>query len=525
MGNRDLLLILNIVDYLLETTESAETKDDLRNVVIQGLGVDTINPETASSATENVSLEDIESEEQAPVTAIVEEESEELKALKEEIKALTHKNEALQEQIESQQQITQMTVENLLENVNEIAQENKEFQEYEVAYKKQSNILFEQVSAQLEMMQMTIEYLTEELKELTTRHEALVTEERLYKRQGRIMMEQVDAQLNMMQMTIEFLTEKEKNLEEVSTTLKVLNDKAKKKELRLIEQISSQLDMFQMTSKYQLGINKDLESTLKKALSSQTEASDTYQLLIQSVIGSYFNAEERLKVLFSEVVKYPIAKNYANNSFICLIEKFGIIYIAIIRVKLDESIMGLFNLVSNFAFNNIIGIKKYVDPSRIIEEYLKFISAIPQNTQDIDKDKISVSVCLVDNINLEVEYASTGPSAYSAFNAQVEEHLGGANKNSGNTERKMARDSQYRIRKIGFRKGGMLFMNSLEAERTLAGEKEGQEKAALVNLLKKVNGTSISESTQLFEDFAKGYASDDEEAYSDNDFLILGIKF
>ena len=53
MGNRDLLLILNIVDYLLETTESAETKDDLRNVVIQGLGVDTINPETASSATEN----------------------------------------------------------------------------------------------------------------------------------------------------------------------------------------------------------------------------------------------------------------------------------------------------------------------------------------------------------------------------------------------------------------------------------------------------------------------------------------
>ncbi len=550
MGNRDLLLILNIVNYLIETSESSEGTQALHEAVEESLAGEqpTEHQPHKTERTTTSSYEELVAENNA------------LKA----------ENAVLQEQVASQQQMAQMTIEQLVERASQAEQANDSLKTQEALYKRQGEIMMEQVDAQLSMMQMTIEFLNDQLKgmeaeldslsnhetqykrqgaimmeqvdsqlsmmqmtiefltsqigELEQRQEELSAHEKQYKRQGEIMMEQVDAQLSMMQMTIEFLSDENKILEDKSEKLEEIRDKAHRQELILIEQIESQLQMFQMTHEYHMEQIGELENQLTKTSESAEDHSEKYMSATSYMLQQYFDPKTRLQPLFPEVMHHAASQ---WKTFNCAFEKFGIIYIVTVRAPFNPQLSPLFSLCSNFILNNIIGIRKYVNPSRIIEEYLQEIEKMANQLPEVEIANLDLSVCLIDNVNLEAEFASTGLLVYSVFNRMVEEHAGGKadKENTPNGMGRLGRENNtYKIRKLSFRKGTYMFLSSELPSATFESKEKTQPAIGLKEILPQWAGLPKEEIQEKIEQFVQEYTSNSGELLNDT-FTILGIQF
>jgi hypothetical protein len=344
--------------------------------------------------------------------------------------------------------------------------------------------------------------------------------------------EAFEAQGEMLRMTVTYLDDLLTGTRADKAQLDDYLAKMRRQDGLLREQVESYSDMFQMTINYledqSRATTDELEALRQQNHRLATELAQVrqqYQQPAESAMRvasgaaqAYFNPLPKLKKLFADAVQVAHPQ-FTNGNVFCVIEKLGIIYLAMVKTPYTGLHGETFSLVSNFYLQNVISNQKYINSSRLIEKYAEFVQAMGDHTQAIDAADVQLAVCLVDGQNCEVEFSTTGMPIYTLVGGTLGEHPGGP---SGMGTGAVLQNNAYKVKKLNLRRGGQLLLStSAMTQGYVAQDAPGTGSRQLGEVVVEALGQPGHEAAVLGQ-FLRSHVP--QEA-PDRDFLLVSVKF
>lgn len=327
--------------------------------------------------------------------------------------------------------------------------------------------------------------------------------------------ERADANAQLLQMTVTYMQQLLDETIGQRDEHKQYLDAIRRQEGIMREQITSYVDMFRMTINYLDGQVKDLQDAnraLQERYQGPTEASLS---LASSASQAYFNPLPKLKALFSEAVYSTYPPNGSNGNAFCVAEKFGIIYLILVKSPYTGLQGETFAMIASYFLQNVIATQKYINSSRLIEKFEEFVGTMGNFTQVIARNEVQIGVCLVDNLNCEVEFSTTGFPVYAMQGNVVNEYHGGY---SSVQSPQQPGTGAYKVKKLSLRKGSYLIMSSESLDTRYLSDARPPRTLGEV-----VQGWQPNEDKHAtMNDFLQHYTPENGNI---KDFLLAAVKF
>ncbi|MGB0524935.1 MAG: hypothetical protein ACPGJS_18325 [Flammeovirgaceae bacterium] len=191
------------------------------------------------------------------------------------------------------------------------------------------------------------------------------------------------------------------------------------------------------------------------------EALTTSLDFMQQLIQNYFQYEDKVKKYFAAHYQFAHPQGQSNGQLMHISEKFGVLYLIMIKTQLKSLKGQVLSMVVNFTLNNIIKTKKYINSSRLIEECYAALQTALACFQEEESD-IEMSVSLLDTNSLELEYSSTNFSIYHMSGEHLNELSGGIQNEETKHIKRFGLNNAYQVKKVNLKEGDLLLFTSLD---------------------------------------------------------------
>lgn len=244
-------------------------------------------------------------------------------------------------------------------------------------------------------------------------------------------------------------------------------------------------------------------------------------MLTNSVTTHFFDVKTRLSELFSDSMYISYPDEHYNGNFIFITEKFGLVYMVLVKAIFEGLEGQTFAMASNFILNDIIRVRKFVNPSRLIEEYIQHVRGALPVLEDAARYPLQAGACLIDQLNYEVEYAGTSFPVYAFYGHTLESIRGGLSSAEEQAGRRYPGGNKYKVHKIKLMKGSSLFLSSLEFEHQRQLPNGSTE--TLGEAVKAVARQPHEARQERLLEFFRSYAT--QQPGKPKDFLLTGLTF
>ena len=211
-----------------------------------------------------------------------------------------------------------------------------------------------------------------------------------------------------------------------------------------------------------------------REMAALKEVSQTVENPAQQVVGleesltltqqfnkSYFKNYERIEEQFPQSFYFSYPSQEYNGHVMHMTEKFGITYLVMVRSPFQGLAGQIFNMVANFTLSNVIRTKKYINSSRLIEEFLYAIRPVLMLIGgEHQEEEIKLCVSLVDVTNLEIEYASNGSSLYYVQRGELKKIYSESQHDQTKSVKKFGLNNSYQVKKLNLlKKDKLIFLS------------------------------------------------------------------
>lgn len=143
---------------------------------------------------------------------------------------------------------------------------------------------------------------------------------------------------------------------------------------------------------------------------SPSSSADLQQALrfAHSLRDAHVNPRARLKAVFPSFFIEQFPAPDQTSHLISVTERFGLVYVVFVLTPVSGLLYDVFSLITHNVLQSLISTRKYVSPSRLIEEFFNFLRASPDLPAFVDGQDYEMAVCLLDTANGEAEFSSTG---------------------------------------------------------------------------------------------------------------------
>lgn len=475
---------------------------------------------------------------------------EDISLYKEKNKALEKRVAVLEENLASNAELSQITVEYMMaeqESIQEVKKELEELQEKyaqlmnssekeQLAWKEQ----VEQWKEQEEALKAEVIRLEEKEKEwmgiaekweqtnteLTQKEIAYQEEIQQLKSQQEMLAQdaqQKGAEAQKLQEATQDLAQAKQQLQEQEVERSKLSmhneelikqlDELKGNKKKLEQQMREELE----------DLKKEVQDSLHQEAQVQQGAFRNSLSFTQKLNQAHFQNKERLLEVFPNTSYFALPSEVYNGNLLHVAEKFGVTYLIIVRAMFEGLEGQIFKMAANFALNNIVKVKKYINSSKLIEEFFysmePSLSLLERSAADIE-----IGVCLIDTTNLELEYSSSGFPLYvdRAQKELIDVH-GGKNDPDDMVNKRFGLKNLYKVKKLNLLKDHSILLSSVDlSANMLPIEKEGSTPYSLYEFM--INKVHLN-NTSLERELRNLFNTHHLEKEGDNDLLIARIGF
>ena len=405
-----------------------------------------------------------------------------LKESKEELAKFKKENKNLKEQIESGNQMTQMTVEHILEQQQDWEKEWLDQQEKWSKLEKER----EEEQQQWQEEKEQLDARNQELKQELERAQAQASQSQEAQAQQQQLQQQVEEKEQALQAALqnsqelknklseqEQLTQEQQQevsrIEQLNQELKQQLEELREKKSELERQMREELD----------GLKQEIKDSLHQEAQVQQGAFRNSLDFTQRLNQTRFQNEVRLREIFPNTTYFSLPSESYNGNLLHIEEKFGVTYLVMVRALFEGLEGQIFKLAANFALNNIIKVKKYINSSKLIEEF--FYSMKPSLALlEQDTEQVEIGVCLIDRTNLELEYSSSGFPLYVDKDREgLVDVWGGKNSEEEMMNKRFGLKNTYKVKKIHLLKTERILLSSTDLTAQLQPLKDETDRFTL----------------------------------------------